>query len=130
MQMAEETSRDASHIKMNASVAKEAGLQYDDRYSPPVQTPNKIFFNSSPRSSTTATQDKTYTANKPPILTLGTSDEEVKRRTGFASESAMLSYIFIICGGDVELIRKRNSSLTWYEEWVFHLEWKYGRTLT
>lgn len=31
----------------------------------------------------------TYAANKPPILTLGTSDEEVKRRTGFVSESAM-----------------------------------------
>jgi hypothetical protein len=42
----------------------------------------------------------------------------------------MLSYIFIVCGGDLDLINKRNSSLTWYEEWVFHLEWKYGRTLT
>jgi hypothetical protein len=42
----------------------------------------------------------------------------------------MLAYIILICGGDADLIRKRNSSLTWYEEWLFHFEWKYGRTLT
>jgi len=54
-------------------------------------------------------------------------DDEVKRRTGFQSEKMMLAYIFVVCGGDVNLIRKRNSSLTWYEEWFFHFEWKWGR---
>jgi hypothetical protein len=130
MQMAEESSSDTTNIKMNPSVAVEAGLAFDERYSPPIQTPNKTFFNSSPRSSPTAIAGKNYAANKPPILTLGTPDIEIKRRTGFASEAAMLSYIFVVCHGDFELIGKRNTSLTWYEEWVFHFEWKYGRTLT
>jgi hypothetical protein len=35
----------------------------------------------------------------------------------------------VVCGGEISLIRKRQSSLTWYEEWVFHLEWKYGKTI-
>ena len=47
-----------------------------------------------------------------------------------SSESAMLSYIFVVCNGDFKLIVKRSSSLTWYEEWLFHFEWTYGRTFT
>jgi len=128
MQVVEQTSSGA-HLKINPSVAIEAGLPFDERLSPPVQTPNKTFFNSSPKTSC-ASSVKDYVANKPPSLTPGTADAEIKRRTGFPTESAMLSYILIVCGGDPELIRKRNSSLTWYEEWLFHFEWKYGRTLT
>jgi hypothetical protein len=129
MQMAEEADSDETPIKINPLVAMEAGLSYDERYSPPIKTPSKTFFNSSPRSSLSS-EIKNYTAAQPPMLTLGTPDDEIKRRTGFPSESSMLAYIILICGGDADLIRKRNSSLTWYEEWLFHFEWKYGRTLT
>jgi hypothetical protein len=129
LQIAEEMSTEESSIKINPSVAEAAGVLYDERYSPPVKTPNKRFFNSSPRHSCNTPSKKNLSANKPPLITPGTSDSEIKRRTGFSSEAAMLSYIMVVCGGEISLIRKRQSSLTWYEEWVFHLEWKYGKTI-
>jgi hypothetical protein len=128
MQIAEVTANESSSIKINPSVAVAAGVAYDDRYLPPVKTPDKRFFNSSPRHSDKTPSKKNLSAEKPPIITLGTSDSEIKRRTGFPTEAAMLSYIIVVCGGSIDLIRQRSSSLTWYEEWVFHFEWKYGRT--
>ena len=53
----------------------------------------------------------------------------VKRRTGFPDLSGLLSYIFVVCNGGVSLISKRESSLTWFEEWFMHFEYKWGRTL-
>jgi hypothetical protein len=35
-----------------------------------------------------------------------------------------------VCDGDVALVLKRESSLTWFEEWFMHFEYKWGRTLT
>ena len=96
MQMAEESATDRSHIKINPSVALEAGMSYDERYLPSVKTPNKTFFNSSPKTSSTGMIEKDYTANKPPTLTLGTTGAEIKRRTGFVSKASILSYIIIV----------------------------------
>lgn len=131
-QLAEVNCNDTSpDVKMNESVAREVGLPHDTRQSPPVKTPNKTFFNVNVRI-TNKTKDghkpQRYAAREPPTVKLGMADDEVKRRTGFRSESMLLAYIFVVCGGDVDLIRRRCSSLTWYEEWVFHFEWKWGRT--
>jgi len=68
-------------------------------------------------------------ANCSPIVDLKISDEEVKRRTGFPSLSVLLTYIFVVCDGDMMSIMKRNTSLTWFEEWFLHFEYKWGRTL-
>ncbi len=42
----------------------------------------------------------------------------------------MLSYIFIVCNGVAELVKQRHTPLAWYEEWFFHFEYRWGRTLT
>jgi hypothetical protein len=42
----------------------------------------------------------------------------------------MLTYIFIVCNGDAELVKQQHTPLTWYEEWFFHFEYKWVRMLT
>ncbi|KAL7523201.1 hypothetical protein ACHAXR_000066, partial [Thalassiosira sp. AJA248-18] len=49
-------------------------------------------------------------------------NDEVQHRTGFRSEALLLAYIFLISEGDVDMIRRRNTPLTWYEEWFFFAE--------
>ena len=53
---------------------------------------------------------------------------EVKRRTGFASSLDMIAYVITICNGNFRRIRKRKSSMTWFEEWFLYFEWSYGHT--
>ena len=57
------------------------------------------------------------------------SDEEVQERTGFSSKADLLAYIFVVCNGDIDLITKKHTVLTWYEAWFMHFEFKWGRTL-
>jgi hypothetical protein len=59
-------------------------------------------------------------------------DKMVKRKTGFKTESDMLSFIFMVCNGDINSIitsRTINSTLTWYEEWFVYFQKMWGRTL-
>jgi hypothetical protein len=129
-QMAEVGARERTVLlPINPSVARAAGIQFDSRRSPPNKAPDKRFFHGTARSNKW-NKPKTLAANKPPKVAPGVSDDEVKRRTGFPTEGAMLSYIFLVCNGDVELVQQRHSSLTWYEEWFFHFELEWGRTLT
>ena len=62
-----------------------------------------------------------------PIVDLRMQDSEVKRRTGFRSKEALLSYIFVVCDGDIKTVQMRSSSLTWFEEWFMHFEHEWGR---
>jgi hypothetical protein len=64
-----------------------------------------------------------------PGVLLGMPNAEVQRRTGFTDNSALLTYIFVVCNGDINTIKKRTSSLTWYEEWFLHFEYQLGRSL-
>lgn len=122
---------------MNSSVAKAAGFQSEERPSPPAKTPGQCFFHSSvkDKSSTKSKasgkkQVKILVADRDPIVQLGMTNEEVQHRTGCKSEKYMLFQIFAICEGDIDLICKRYTSLTWYEEWFFFFEFMYGRTFT
>ena len=126
---------------MNAAVVEEAGLPHDPRESPspPVQTPNKTFFNCEKRVSSQVSSSakkkkkpkedsssakkkkkpKEFVASKPPTIkpcTDGSNDAEVKRKTGFPTEAAMIAYIIVICGGDKEVMLQRQTSLSCYEE--------------
>jgi hypothetical protein len=64
------------------------------------------------------------------IVDLTIDDDVVKQRTGFIGQDSMLIYIFIVCNGDVNVILSRSTSLTWFEEWFAHLEYKWGQTIT
>ena len=68
-------------------------------------------------------------ADKMPIATLDLSDAEVKHRTGYPTMAAFLSYLFIVCDGDITLLQHRNSPLMRFEEWFMHFEYKWGRTM-
>ena len=69
-------------------------------------------------------------AHSPPQVDLTVRDDEVKRRTGFPTLSDLLLYVFVVCDGNVATVLKRTSSLTWFEEWFMHFEYKWGQTLT
>ena len=53
---------------------------------------------------------------------------EVKRRTGFSSVLDLITYVITICNGDLELVRRRDSSMSWFEEWFMFFEISYGHT--
>ena len=66
----------------------------------------------------------------PPIVTPQEEDDEVQRRTGFPTQKHLLTYIFILCNGDIDIIIDCPTVLTWYEKWFAHFEYKWGRTKT
>jgi hypothetical protein len=52
---------------------------------------------------------------------------EVKRQTGFADLSMLLTFALVVCGGDLDTLTTTVSKLTFVEEWVFYCEFIYGR---
>ena len=128
-QMAELGAQEKIAVPITPSVARAAGIQFDTQCSPLVKEPEKHFFHGTARNNKW-NKPKKMTANIPPRVAPGVADDEIKRRTGFPTEGAMLSYIFTVCNGEIELVQQRHSSLTWYEEWFFHFEFVWGRTLT
>ena len=54
--------------------------------------------------------------------------KEVKRRTGFHDLFSLLSYVVIICGGDINLITSSSSKMTWLEKWILYFEFLYGHS--
>jgi hypothetical protein len=61
---------------------------------------------------------RTYNTMKEDQLVVlsGMSNAEVQRRTGFTVNLELLTYIFAVCNGSINTIKKRTSSLSWYEE--------------
>jgi hypothetical protein len=51
-----------------------------------------------------------------------TTDKYIKMSTGFPSKASFISFICILCDGNIETIEKRVSSLTWYEEWLAYFQ--------
>lgn len=127
-QMAEETCHN-NDVPINDSVRHEAGMSSSSNgNASSVKTPKRNFFHSDPIKPNTGL--KKFAVDSDPSIYLGMPDDEVKRRTGFSSEMALLAYIFIVCNGDINLIKKRATSLTWYEEWFLHFEYIWGKSLT
>ena len=106
---------------LNSSLARVAGMQTTQGNAQEMTLPNKCFFRSEPVKKV---NDRSLDAvDSNPKVNLGMSDKEIKRRTGFTSEAALLSYIFVVYNGDIETVLKRTSSLTWYEEWFLVFEY-------
>lgn len=107
------------HVRMNPLVNQSVKLNQH------LPDPDSSF--SGFKASLTSTKGG-YTMNtsSEPKVDLTIDDDEVKRRTGFLSRDIMLIYIFIVCNGDVNVILSRSTSLTWFEEWFAHLEYKWG----
>jgi hypothetical protein len=52
----------------------------------------------------------------------------VKLVTVLPSLLLLLVFIVIVCNGSIEEMMVKNSSLTWFEEWVLYFEFVWGRT--
>lgn len=65
-----------------------------------------------------------------PKVKRGQTDSEIHRGTGFFSKKQMLAFIVIACNGNIDIIGKTNTSLTWYEEWIFYFEWMYHKSVS
>ncbi len=61
---------------------------------------------------------RTYNTMKEeqPVVLLGVLNADVQRRTRFTNNLALLTYIFAVCNGNSNTIKKRESSRAWYEE--------------
>eukprot|EP00956_Cyclotella_meneghiniana_P040674 scaffold202164_cov66-Cyclotella_meneghiniana.AAC.2 len=125
-QIAEQTCEE-HHIPMNTSLVQAAGMHLSQGNANKMTVTNKHFFHSDPIKKP---DERKKAADYEPTVVLGMCDKEVKRRTGFSSEVALLSYVFVVCNGHIETIQKRNSSLTWYEEWFMVFEYVWGKSLT
>mmetsp|Transcript_2837 Transcript_2837/g.5151 ORF Transcript_2837/g.5151 Transcript_2837/m.5151 type:complete len:263 (-) Transcript_2837:324-1112(-) len=126
-QTMEQISND-QHVPINPSVQRAAEL-HTHLANPSIPHPADRFFQTEQQQHSNM-KPRNMTADQLPVADLNLSDDEVQRRTGFPTLFALLTYLFIVCDGDVELLQQRNSSLTWFEEWFMHFEYKWGRTLT
>mmetsp|Transcript_10153 Transcript_10153/g.21805 ORF Transcript_10153/g.21805 Transcript_10153/m.21805 type:complete len:297 (+) Transcript_10153:672-1562(+) len=108
---------------MSPAVKRQSGLLHHPNH----ETPTRHLFKCKHQKPKGKIRQRC--ANKPPCVFPGTSDPQVKSRTGFPNERSMFSYIIVVCNGDVDLIQKRCSSLTWYEEWFLFFEMTWGRSM-
>jgi len=53
---------------------------------------------------------------------------EVHRWTGFCDLKTLLSFVAVICDGNLETMMQQTTVMTWLEEWIFVEEFAYGRT--
>ena len=74
----------------------------------------------------------TYTAMEKDarITPFGLSPFEVSTQTGFSNVALLLSFILLVCNGDIEFMTRRVSELTWYEEWFMYFEFVWARSIT
>ena len=80
------------------------------------------------RDTITDTTDDLNDSWRMPAITLAKLvPNEVKRRTGFHDLKLMLSFAALICGGDLAVMTRTSSQLTWLEEWLFYFEFGWGR---
>jgi len=66
----------------------------------------------------------------PHIFLKDLTPKEVHRRTAFCDLKRLLSYVAVICNGDLKSLTTTTTALTWLEEWVLYMEITYGRTHT
>ncbi len=65
-----------------------------------------------------------------PVLTIqDLVPKEINRRTGFCDLRLMLSFVSVVCGGDLTTMTRTSSMLTWLVEWIICCEFVWGRTI-
>ena len=124
MQVWEHNMNDKSHIPINPVVKRAAGIDVHEQF-----TFNLESFVSTPLPSQKK-RKYNLNADRVPEVTTNTPDDEVKRRTGFQTMNHLLLYVFAACNGVHKRMVARDTILTWFEEWFFHFEYKWGRTIT
>jgi len=69
--------------------------------------------------------------DRPPTVVIDETltADEVKRHTGFADIFFLLSFVALVCNGNVDAISTTVSSLSWLEEWMLYFEFTWGQTV-
>jgi hypothetical protein len=67
---------------------------------------------------------------QPTFTPFSISNGAVKARTGFVSMFSLLSFVVVVCNGDVVQMMKKESSMTWFEEWFLFFQWERGHKST
>ena len=124
--MAEEACPDQHRIPLNPSVAAAADIPMTEGNASQFLIGKKLFR----ATPVTETKSNRSRANESTVVKPGMSDSEVKRRTGFPSEKTMLAYIVVVCDGNVDKIKEKQTPLTWYEEWFMAFEYVWNRSVT
>jgi hypothetical protein len=106
-QMSENVCTD-SHIPINPSLLHASEMDVIHGNAKSVVVENRGFFHCNVIRSDNA---RHFTTDELPVISLGESDKEVKCRTGFPTEKALLSYVFVVCNDDINVIKQRQSSL-------------------
>jgi hypothetical protein len=66
---------------------------------------------------------------KPALTIQDLVPKEINCCTGFCDLPLMLSFVSVVCGGDLTTMTCTSSMLTWLEEWIICCEFVWGRTL-
>ena len=64
---------------------------------------------------------------QPTVTPISINDEAVKARTGFVSMFLLLSFVVVVCNGDLVRMMEKEGSMTWSEEWFLYFQWEWGR---
>jgi len=133
-------SKEDAHIPMSVmcdSVANAAGIDNGSRLTP--STPSKKMKYVSSSSSGKRSRDGGPAADywrdvpaweRPPTVALSMPAREVKRRTGFSDMRMLLGYVAVVCNGNVGILTKTATCLTWLEEWMMHFQFAIGNSRT
>ena len=57
------------------------------------------------------------------------TSKRVKIRTGFSTALDMIAYIIVVCNGDIATIKRRTTSLSWFEEWCCYFGVAMGKNI-
>jgi hypothetical protein len=106
---------------INARVRQQIGL---DGY---LETAGAEGGGGSIREKKKVATSRSETVLPPPKVSMSMSNKEVKLRTGFSSQFHLLSFVAAACNGDVKEMARKETQLTWLEEWWVYFEWIWGR---
>ena len=120
----EMNSTDSNLDGISPALLKATGLDvHQNTRSPSRQRRGKL--------KNTLVAEKIYTPRrKESIVTpFNLKPHQVKARTGFPDIAMLLSYVMLVCDGDISTVTSRVSTLTFFEEWMLYFEFIYGKTV-
>ena len=116
------TSPGADLEKVPRSLLEASGL---DVHVKPKAVSNMLKFEStSTKKRKYAIRVKDATVNPFDLL-----PHQVQTRTGFHDVGMMLTFVLTVCNGDIDMMTRRVSQLTWFEEWFLYCEFVNGKTV-
>jgi len=109
-------SEDSETCDINKTVRNLSGLNV---HHAPLTQP------ASPSPSPSPSDDRD--PSRPRIALESITSDDIKVTAGFPSKFALLSFVFIVCNGDNDVVMQKETLLTWFEEWLACFQWIWGR---